>query len=116
MIFWTSSCRTTSFSSKYTIAKPGMFWTMLCTSMRPDIGRHFFFECARQESERLAGFHRGPAQDDAADFLLAQRVHRERHREVGLAGPGRADADHDIVVADGLNVIFLANGFRRDWP
>ena len=67
-----------------------------------------------QEAERLAGLHRGTSEDDALDPLPGQRLDRLGHRQVGLAGAGGPDADYDVVVADGLEVVALALGLGYD--
>ena len=59
--------------------------------VRVDLGEHV----ARQEPEPLAGLDRGAREDDPRHLALVQRGDRERHREVGLAGAGRADAEGD---------------------
>ena len=46
---------------------------------------------------RLARLHRGAREDDAVDVLALQRLHRERHREIALAGSGRPDRERDGV-------------------
>ena len=42
------------------------------------------------------------------DLLALQRLHGLRHREVGLAGAGGADAEHDRVLVDRVDVRLLA--------
>ena len=37
---------------------------------------------------------------------------RHGHRQVGLAGTGRADAEHHVVLLDGLDVFPLVDGAR----
>jgi len=69
-----------------------------------------------QKSEILPGFHRRPRQDDAPDALAGERIHRRRHREIGLAGAGRPDADDDVVIGDRAEVLALAGGFRLNHP
>src|SRR3989449_9787867 len=46
--------------------------------------------------------------------LARQRIHGRGHREVRLPGTGRADADHDVVPRDGLEVLSLPGGLRLD--
>ena len=48
-----------------------------------------------QEAEALAGLDGGAREDDARHLALVESCDRERHREVGLAGAGRADAEGD---------------------
>ena len=61
--------------------------------VRVDLGEHV----AGQEPESLAGLDRGPGEDDAVDLLRLQRLHRERDREVALAGARRADPERDVL-------------------
>ena len=48
------------------------------------------------------------------DLALLQRRDRERHREIRLAGAGRADAERDGAVADRVDVALLRHRLRRD--
>ena len=57
--------------------------------VRVDLREHV----AGQEAEPLAGLDGGAREDDPADLALGERRDGERHREVGLAGAGRADAE-----------------------
>ena len=59
---------------------------------RAQVRIDLLLERAGQEAEPLAGLDRGARQDDAADLLVEQRAHRERDRQVRLAGAGGADA------------------------
>ena len=45
---------------------------------------------------------------------MLQRIDGHGHRQVRLAGSGRADAEGDRVVADGLDVVVLAHRLRTD--
>ena len=49
-----------------------------------------------------------------ATCLRISAATRHRHRQVGLAGAGRADAEHDVVVADRVDVRLLRDALRRD--
>ena len=71
-------------------------------------------ERAGQEAERLARFDRRTREDDAADLLALERLDGHRHREVGLAGTGRADAEGDGVLADRVDVALLTCGLGPD--
>ena len=75
-----------------------------------DLGDHV----ARQETEPFARLHRRPHQHDALDQRLPQHGHRHADREVSFAGAGRANAQHQIVIAHRLNVARLAVGARPD--
>ena len=78
--------------------------------VRVDLGEHV----AGQEAEPLARLDRGPGEDDAVDLLRLQRLHRERDREVALAGAGGTDRERDRVVAHRVDVALLARGLRPD--
>ncbi len=71
-------------------------------------------ERARQEAERLPRLDRRTRQDDAADLLVLERLDRHRHRQVGLAGAGRTDAERHRVLADGVDVALLPGGLGPD--
>ena len=83
---------------------------------RPQVRVDLLVERARQEAEPLAGLDRRTGQDDPADLLGLQRLHRLGHREVGLAGAGRADAEHDRVLVDRVDVPLLVERLRADRP
>src|SRR5690606_12451387 len=56
----------------------------------------------------------GTGEDDPVDPLGLQGVHRLGHREVGLAGAGRADAEGDRVGLDRVDVRLLAQRLGPD--
>ena len=64
---------------------------------RAEVGVDLVGEGARQEAEPLTGLDGGPREDDARDLAPLQRLDGLGHREVGLAGAGRADAEDDRV-------------------
>ena len=51
----------------------------------------------------------GPREDDARDLAVVERGDRQRHRQVRLAGAGRADAERDGRGADGVDVALLVD-------
>ena len=57
---------------------------------RPQVRVHFLLQIAGQEPELLARLDGRPREDDPADLLCKQEGDGLRHREVRLAGPGRA--------------------------
>jgi hypothetical protein len=57
---------------------------------------------------------RRAGQDDPADLLGLQRLHGLGHGEVGLAGTGRADTEHDGVLVDGVDVALLVQRLGTD--
>ena len=81
---------------------------------RPQVRIDLLVEVARQEAELLPRLDGRTREDDASDFLLAQRVDGHRHREVRLAGTGRADAEGDGVLADRVDVVLLTGGLGTD--
>ena len=48
------------------------------------------------------------------DLALGHRVHRERHREIGLAGARGPDPEGDRAAADRLHVALLIHRLRGD--
>ncbi len=83
---------------------------------RPQVGVDLVVQRAGQEAEPLAGLDGRPGQDDPVDLLGLQRLDGLRHGEVGLAGAGRADAEHDGVGVDGVHVPLLVEGLGPDRP
>ncbi len=81
---------------------------------RTQVRIHLLLEVARQESERLAGLHRGAGQDDPPDGLLVQRVDRHRDGEISLARSRGPDADHDVVPGHGPEILLLPTRLRLD--
>lgn len=79
---------------------------------RAQVRVDFFTEVAGQEAEPLAGFDRGPGQDDAIDFLALEQLRGLRHREPGLAGAGGSDAEHQLVLLQRADVGILCGGAR----
>src|SRR5688572_3566960 len=78
------------------------------TQIRVDL----FLEVAGQEAEALARLDRWPRQDDAIDRSLRQHRDRDRDRQIGLAGTGGADAEHQLLVVQHADVFRLR---RRAW-
>ena len=79
---------------------------------RPQIGVHLLLHRPGQESETLTGLdHRAHEQDTAHPARL-QCLDRCRHRQVGLAGAGRADAEVDVVGQNVAHVLALARAAR----
>ena len=73
---------------------------------RAQIGIDLLAHVAGQEAEPLAGLDRRARQDDAVDLLALEQLHRMRDREPGLAGAGRAGAEHQ-------RMALAARGYRR---
>jgi hypothetical protein len=67
---------------------------------RAQVGIDLLRQVAGQEAEPLAGLDRRARQHDALHRVALQRIDRAGHREVGLAGAGRADAEGDVVRQD----------------
>ena len=81
---------------------------------RSQVGVDLLAQRAGQEAEPLAGLDRGPGQDDPVDRLGLQRLHGLGHRQVGLAGAGRADAERDRVLVDRVDVALLVQRLGTD--
>ena len=79
---------------------------------RPQIGIDLLPQIAGQEAEPLAGLDRGPRQDDAIDFLAFEQLRGMRHRKPGLAGAGRADAEHHLVALQRADIGILRGRAR----
>ena len=71
---------------------------------RPQIGIDLLAHVAGQEAEPLAGFDRRPRQDDAVDFLALEQLHGVGDREPGLAGAGRAGAEHQRMALERADI------------
>src|SRR6266480_4853951 len=74
---------------------------------RPQVRIDLLSEVAGQEPQALARLDCGPHQHDALHGIALQRVHRARHREIGLAGPRGTDREGDVVLEDVLDVVPL---------
>ena len=83
---------------------------------RPEIRVDLLRQVAGQEAQLLPGLHRRPGQHDADEFLLHQRRYGHGHGEISLAGASRADAEDDIVGANGLDVTLLIETLGGDAP
>ena len=83
---------------------------------RPQIGIDLLAQIARQEAEPFAGLDRGPRQDDAIDFLAFEQLRSVCHRQPGLAGAGRADAEYQLVAFQRANIGVLGGGARPHRP
>ena len=81
---------------------------------RPQVRVDLLAQRAGQEAEPLARLDRRAGQDDPVDLLGLQRLHGLGHREVGLAGAGRADAEHDRVLVDRVDVALLVQRLGPD--
>jgi hypothetical protein len=66
---------------------------------RAQVGVDLLRQVAGQEAQPFTGLHRRACQHDALHAVAFQRVHRAGHRQEGLAGAGRADAEGDVVVS-----------------
>ena len=64
---------------------------------RAQVGVDLLLQLPGRKPEPLARLDRRAGEDDALDLLLHQGADGQRHRQVGLAGAGRADAEHDVV-------------------
>ena len=83
---------------------------------RAQIGIDLLAHVAGQEAEPLAGLDRGPRQDDAVDLLALEQRDRMGDREPGLAGAGRADAEHHRMAAQRADVGVLHRGAGAHRP
>ncbi len=81
---------------------------------RAQVRVHFFGQVAWQEAELLAGFDRRARHDDALDLLLHQPRRGHGHRQIRLAGTGRADTENQVMVANGFDVLTLRTALGQD--
>ena len=63
---------------------------------RAQIRIDLLLHVAGQEAQPLAGLDRRPRQHDALDHAALQQHRRMGDREIGLAGAGRPDAEHQL--------------------
>ena len=80
----------------------------------PQIGVDLLREVAGQEAEALARLDDGPGEDELALGLGEQLAEGPGHREVGLARPGGADGEDEIVAGQALEVERLRPAPRED--
>ena len=71
-------------------------------------------QIARQEAQPLPCLDRGPRQDDAVDLFGTEGRDGLRHSEIGFAGTGRADADGDGILFNGLEIFLLTERLGLD--
>ena len=76
------------------------------------VGVNLLRQVAGQKAQLLAGLHRRAGEDDALHRATLEGVHRAGHRQVGLAGTGRADAEGDVVLGDVVQVHGLVGRAR----
>ena len=79
---------------------------------RAQIGIDLLAHVAGQEAEPLAGLDRRPRQDDAVDLLALEHRDGMRDREIGLAGAGGADAEHQLMALERADIGVLRGGAR----
>ncbi len=75
---------------------------------RAQIGVDLLLHVAGQEAEAFAGLDRGAGQHDPIDLAGLQHGHGLGDGEIGLAGAGRADAEHHLVACQRFHVGGLA--------
>ena len=81
---------------------------------RPQIGIDLVAQIARQKAEPLAGFDCRAGQDDPLDLPAHQQIDRGSDREIGLAGAGRPEPEHQFVLAHCLDIGGLSGRARPD--
>jgi hypothetical protein len=80
----------------------------------PQVRGDLLVKIPGQEPQRLARLHRRAGQNDPRHRAGAQVGQRHRYRQVSLPGACRADAEDDVVLADRLDIVLLADGLGRD--
>ena len=81
---------------------------------RAQVRVDLFLQVTGQEAQFFPGFDSRPGQDDPFDFAVLEIKSRQGYGQVGLARPGRTDAEGDQVLADGIDVAFLAQRLGLD--
>ena len=81
---------------------------------RAEVRVHLLRQVAGQEAELLAGLDRRAREHDAREAVLHELGDGHRHGQVRLAGTRRPDAEHDVEVADRVDVRLLRDALRRD--
>ena len=74
---------------------------------RPQVRVHLVLHGARQKTQLLTRLDGRTAQHDTLDLLIQQRFDRHRHRQVGLACSGGADAKDHVFVPNGVQIALL---------
>ncbi len=78
----------------------------------PQVRIDFLAQIAGQEAQFFAGLNRRTGQKNTADLLALQRVYRGGDRQVGFPGPGRTDAEGNVVVKNIGDVLRLIRRTR----
>ncbi len=81
---------------------------------RTQIRIDLFLQRSRQKAQALARLDRRPRQDDAAHALGVQRRNGHRHGQIGFARTRRPDAEHHVVLFNGVNIAALVHALGLD--
>ena len=68
---------------------------------------HLFQKISGKESQSLPCFHGRAGQNDAVNLFLGQRSHPHGHGQIGLPRSRRPDTEHDVILANGIDIEFL---------
>ena len=79
-----------------------------------EVGENLFLEISWKETEGFACFDGGAGEDDTTNLIGFEIRDCEGHGEVGFAGAGWADAESEIVLANGVDVGLLEEGLWED--
>ena len=79
-----------------------------------EVGKNLFLEISWKETEGFACFDGWAGEDDTTNLIGFEVGDSEGHGEVGFAGAGGADAEGEIVVANGVDVGLLKEGLWED--
>src|SRR5438445_899707 len=80
---------------------------------RAQVGVDLLLQISWQESEPLPRLDGGPGEDQAADFSVSQRRNAHRDSQKALPRAGWTYREHEIVLADRLDVRTLVVRLRR---
>ena len=80
----------------------------------PQIGVYLILQVPRQKAEPFPCLYRRPGEDDSVHRPFPKSGYGGCHRQIGLAGTGRAYANGDCILGNGLHIGLLAHGFGLD--
>src|SRR5450830_456541 len=67
-------------------------------------------QIARQKTQSFTSFYRWPRQHNALHGVALESIDGASHRQISLAGAGRADAEGDVMLQNRIEVLTLMRG------
>ena len=80
----------------------------------PQIGVYLILQVPGQKAEPFPCLHRRPGEDDPVHRPFPKSGYGGCHRQIGLAGTGRAYANGDGILGNGLHIGLLAHSLGLD--